>query len=97
MSGEARPLELLLTRHAEADLLRIEYTLRQRIKADILRLAQGQIPLGQSKKLRSFIPPLWQLTSGRFRIMYRREAERLSILRVVSKPEQRDLFRSLQR
>lgn len=97
MSGEARPLDLILARHAEADLLRIEEAPRQRVKADVLRLAKGQIPLGQSKKLRSFTPPLWQLTSGRFRIMYRREAEQLLILRVVTKPEQRDLFRSLRR
>lgn len=97
MSGDARPLELILARHAETDLLRIEDAPRQRVKADILRLAKGQIPLGQLKKLRSFTPSLWQLTSGRFRIMYRREEERLTILRVVSKPEQRDLFRSLRR
>lgn len=97
MSGETRPLELLLARHAEADLLRIEEAPRQRVKADLLRLAKGQIPLAQLKKLRSFAPPIWQLTSGRFRIMYRREAERLLILRVVAKPEQRDLFRSLRR
>ena len=95
MNGRNRPLELSLTRHAEADLLRIEEAPRQRVKADILRLAKGQIPLGQSKKLRNFTPPLWQLTSGRFRILYRREEEQLLILRVVAKPEQRDLFRSL--
>lgn len=96
MSAAAQPLKLLLTRHAEADLLKIETILRQRIKADILRLAQGQIPFPQLKKLRSFTPPLWQLTSGHFRILYRRQAEELLILRVVTKSEQRDLFRSLR-
>lgn len=70
---------------------------RHRVKADILRLAGGQIPYSQLKKLRSFAPPVWQLTSGRFRILYRRESERLLILRVVAKPNQRDLFRSLRR
>lgn len=96
MSGALRPLELLLARHAEQDLLGLEADVRGRLKNDILRLASGQIPHGQTKKLRSFHPPIWQLTSGRFRILYRREGERLLILRVVSKPDQRDLFRSLR-
>jgi mRNA-degrading endonuclease RelE of RelBE toxin-antitoxin system len=96
MSAGARPLELQLTRHAEADLLRIPADFRQRIKADILRLAQGQIPFAQLKKLRSFTPPIWQLTSGRFRIFYRREGEQLLILRVVAKPDPQDLLRSLR-
>lgn len=97
MSGVvARPLELSLTRRAEADLLGMEGEVRQRVKSDIVRLAHGQIPFGQLKKLRSFTPPIWQLTSGRFRILYRREGEHLLILRVVAKPDQRDLFRSLR-
>lgn len=96
MSAAAQPLKLLLTRHAEGDLLGIEPTLRRRIKADILRLAHGEIPFPQLKKLRSFTPPLWQMTSGHFRILYRRESETLLILRVVAKSEQRDLFRSLR-
>ena len=94
--GSARPLELLFTRRAEADLLQIEPDFRSRVKADILRLAKGQIPFSQLKKLHSFTPPIWQLTSGRFRILYRREEEQLLILRVVTKPDQRDLFRSLR-
>ena len=96
MSGVPRPLEILLTRCAEADLLRLEVDLRQRLKADIQRLAHGQIPFAQLKKLRSFVPPIWQLTSGRFRILYRHEGGRLLILRVITKPDQRDLFRSLR-
>lgn len=91
-----RPVQLLLARRAEKDLLSISTEIRQRIKADILRLAGGQIPFAQLKKLHGFTPPIWQLTSGRFRVIYRREEERLLILRVVSKPDQRDLFRSLR-
>ncbi len=96
MSEGARPLELLLTPHAEADLLRLSTDLRQRLKEDVLRLTQAPIPFRQLKKLRSFNPPIWQLTSGRFRILYRREEGRLLILRVVAKPDQKDLFRSLR-
>lgn len=91
-----RPPKLLLTRRAEADLLRLDKSVRERLKVDILRLAGGQIPFAQLKKLRSFSPPIWQLTSGRFRILYRREQDLLLILRVASKPDQRDLFRSLR-
>ena len=96
MSETARPLELSLTRRAEADLLGLESDIRRRLKSDILRLAHRQIPFQQLKKLRSFARPVWQLTSGRFRILYRREGGQLLILRVVSKPDQRDLFRSLR-
>ena len=96
MSASAPPPEFLLTRRAESDLLQIEPDLRQRVKVDILRLARREIPFSQLKKLRSFTPPIWQLTSGHFRILYRREGERLLILRVVAKPDQKDLFRSLR-
>ena len=95
MSG-ARPLELHLTAHAERDLLRIPHEPRQGIKADLLALAKGQIPFAQLKKLKGFTPSVWQLTSGRFRVVYRREAETLLILRVVPKPAQRNAFRSLR-
>ena len=90
------PRSLLLTQHAEKDLLSLETAVRQQIKADILRLARNQISFQQLKKLRGFTPPIWQLTSGRFRVIYRREKERLLILRVVAKPDQKDLFRSLR-
>ena len=96
MSGAIRPLELLLTRRAEEDLFRVPSDQRQRIKEDILRLAQGRVPYAQTKKLRGFTPPIWQMTSGRFRVLYRRQGEKLLILRAVCKPDQRDLFRSLR-
>ena len=88
--------QLLVTQRAEKDLLSLETDVRQRIKADILRLAQNQIPFQQLKKVHGFTPPIWQLTSGRFRIIYRRETLHLLILRVVAKPDQKDLFRSLR-
>ena len=95
MSG-IRPLNLCLTAHAERDLLDIPHELRQRIKADLLALAKGYIPFAQLKKLKGFAPPVWQLTSGRFRVLYRREPEVLLILRVVPKPAQQHALRSLR-
>lgn len=91
------PLQIRLTAHAEHDLLRIPDELRRRVKHDILALARGAIPFTQLKKLQGFTPPVWQLTSGRFRVLYRREGEVLWLLRVVAKSAQRDAFRSLQR
>lgn len=94
MSDGPKPLELLLTRHAERELLRIPGESRRRVKADILRLAEGRIPPAQLKKLHGFTPALWQLTSGAFRVFYRREGEQLLILRVVHKPGRLHVLRS---
>ena len=96
MSGAPTPLELVLTQKAERDLLRIPTELRQRIKADILRLAEGYLSLGQLKKLHGFSPAIWQLTSGEFRVFYRRLAEQLLILRIVRKPQQLQVLRALR-
>ena len=96
MSGPPKPLELVLTQHAERDLLRIPEDFRQRVKADSLRLAEGRIPIGQVKKLSGYAPALWQLTSGRYRVVYRRLGEQLLLLRVVHKPEQARALRPLR-
>ncbi len=96
MSGAAKPLELVLTRHAERDLLAIPSVLRERIKADLLRLAAGHLPPRQLKKLHGFSPALWQLTSGEFRVFYRRVGEQLVLFRVVHKPQQGKALRSLR-
>ncbi|MBI4354337.1 MAG: hypothetical protein HY595_03790 [Candidatus Omnitrophica bacterium] len=96
MSDAPKPLELLLTQKAERELLDIPDEPRQRIKSDILRLAQGCLPLAQLKKLHGFTPAIWQLTSGEFRVLYRRAAERLFILRVIRKPDQVRVLRSLR-
>jgi mRNA-degrading endonuclease RelE of RelBE toxin-antitoxin system len=78
---------VILTAHAERDLLRLPDELRQRVKRDILALSLGHIPMAQVKKLQGFSPPVWQLTSGRFRVLYRRQPEELLVLRVVAKPD----------
>ena len=96
MSAAPKPLELVLAQHAERDLLTIPPVFRERVKSDILRLAKGRIPFGQLKKLSGFSPPLWQLTSGRYRIFYRRLGEQLLLLRVVHKPDQQRSLRSLR-
>ena len=87
------PLELRLTQKAEKDLLGIPLEFRQRVKSDIFLLSEGKLPLGQLKKLRGFHPSVWQMTAGRFRVLYRRESEVLFILRVIAKPDQDRTFR----
>lgn len=96
MSGTPKPLEVVLTRHAERDLLRIPEEFRRRVKADILRLAEGRVPIGQFKKLSGLSPPTWQLTSGRFRVLYRRFGEQLVLLRVIAKSDQARRLRALR-
>ena len=96
MSGVPKPLELVLTQKAERDLLHIPSEFRQRIKADILRLAEGNIPVHQFKKLHGFSPAIWQLTSGEFRVLYRRLGEQLLLLRVIPKPHQQRVLRSFR-
>ena len=96
MSDGPKPRELLLTQKAERELLHIPDEPRQRVKSDILRLAQGRLPLAQLKKLHGFTPAIWQLTSGEFRVLYRRSEEHLLILRVIHKPDQARVLRSLR-
>jgi hypothetical protein len=96
MSDPPARLNLVLTRHAERDLLTIPHEPRQRIKGDILRLADGDIPPAKVKKLHGFSPAIWQLTSGVFRILYRRTGEQLLLLRVIRKPDQGRTLRSLR-
>lgn len=95
MSG-AVTANLFLTAHAERDLLAIPDEQRQRVKHDIVALAEGRIPLTQFKKLQGFTPAIWQLTSGRYRVMYRRIPEGLLILRAVAKPQQKLVLKALR-
>ena len=85
-----------LTRHAQEDIQSLESVFAKQIKSDLIRLIEGKIPTAQIKKLRTFTPPVWQLTSGRFRILYRPEKERLLILRVIPKSDQKDTLRRLK-
>ena len=96
MSDAPRPLELLLTRHAERDLLAIPSEFREQIKRDILRLAHGILPFAQLKKLQGFHPALWQLTCGAYRVIYRRTGEQILLMRVVHKPKQARALRALR-
>ena len=88
--------ESFLTRHAAEDIEKLQSDFAKQIKADLVRLVEGNIPTAQTKKLRSFTPPVWQLTSGRFRILYRREKERFILLRVIPKSDQKDALRKLK-
>ena len=97
MSPEGpQPLHLILTQRAERDLLNLPDDRRRRVKADIMRLAQGMLPPGQVKKLHGFSPAIWLLTSGEFRVLYRRLHEQLLLLRVVHKPDQVRALRALR-
>ena len=96
MSGTPHLLRLVLTQRAERDLLHLAEEIRQRVKADILRLAQGSLSPRQVKKLHGFFPAIWQLTSGEFRVFYRRIDEQLLLLRVVHKPDQLKALRALR-
>ena len=96
MSDVPKPLNLVLTQRAERDLLTLSDDLRQRVKADILRLAQGMLSPRQVKKLHGFSPAIWQLTSGEFRVLYRRLHEQLLLLRIVHKPDQVRALRALR-
>lgn len=96
MRPGGKPLDLVFSRHAERELLDIPDEFRQRVKRDITALAQGTLPGGQVKKLHAFRPPVWQLTSGRFRVLFRREGECLYVLRVLAKPQQAAVFRTFR-
>lgn len=85
-----------LTRHAQKDIQDLAPDYAKRIKNDLIRLAEGNIPSAQTKKFSSFTPPVWQLTTGRFRILYRADKERLLILRVIAKSDQNDVLRGLR-
>lgn len=50
--------ESFLTRHAQKDIRDLEPDYARQIKNDLARLAKGNIPSAQTKKLRSFIPPI---------------------------------------
>ena len=88
-----RPLPVELTQKAEADLLALEKAERARVKDDITRLATGTLPLGQTKKLKGFDPPLWELKTGRHRLFFRPLTDKLLILRAVAR---KDLDRALR-
>jgi len=59
-----------------------------------VRLAKDTIPSNQSKKL-SGMGDLWELDSGRFRLVYLWRGRTLHIVTVFPKPDQPKVFRHL--
>ena len=66
----------------------------RRILDDLIRLAKRALPSAQSKKL-SGMGDLWQLDSGRYRIVYLWQGGTLLIVTIFPKSEQSKTFRHL--
>src|SRR3990167_9579959 len=64
-----------------------------RLWQDLKQFIAGTLPQ-KLKKLKGFEPPLWQVNSGDFRILYSREYPVLWIRGVLRKSEQKHRFRA---
>jgi len=65
------------------------------IVRDMARLALRSIPAGQYKKLQGMKRKLWELDSGRFRVVFYWEGQVLHIVAVFPKADQARIFRHL--
>lgn len=95
---ESLPAHVRITGRAERDLAKLLKKDPQRfarVWEDLKRLANGTLPQ-RPKKLKGFIPPMWQLDSGEFRIFHTWEGPCLWIRGVLRKPEQSDRLRALR-
>lgn len=91
------PDNVELSARAARDLKSIHKKNRQefrRVLDDLVRLAKKDLPASQAKKL-SGMGDLWQLDSGRYRIVYVWQAGTLMIVTVFPKPDQSRRFRHL--
>jgi mRNA interferase RelE/StbE len=90
-----RRVEVQLTESAARDLDALAVAERRRLITDIRALATE--PLGSPprfKKLRGFGSPLYRLRSGSYRVVYRLDAEVVTVLRVI---DRKDLERVIRR
>ncbi len=61
---------------------------REQIIYDIKTLSDNPLPTGANiKKLKGFIPPLYRLRSGDYRVLYRIEGLFVTIMRVINRKE----------
>lgn len=91
------PDNVELSAKAARDLKSIHKKNRQearRVVDDLIRLAKKDLPSSQSKKLGG-MGDLWQLDSGRYRIVYVWKGGILFIVTVFPKSEQAKTFRHL--
>ena len=90
------PENVELSARAARDLKSIHKKNRQeagRVLDDLIRLAKKTLPASQSKKL-SGMGDLWELDSGRYRIVYFWKDKTLFVVTVFPKPDQAKIFRS---
>ena len=81
---------------AEKDLARVlkkNFREFEQIFKDLIRLGSGTLPPAGRKKLKIF--DAWQMDAGRYRVVFRPQADGFFILAVFSKPEQKKRFHSL--
>ncbi len=78
--------QVLLAQHALGDLEDIPKYLRDQVIQDLKSLAISPLPSGSRiKRLRGFRPPAYRLRSGDFRVLYRIQSDKVSILRVIDR------------
>ncbi len=90
-----RIFDIQLTETAAGDLDSIPDDLRRTILQDINILSTNPFLFGSNvKKLKGFMPPLYRLRSGDYRVLYRVKGETVTIMRVI---DRKDLERIIKR
>ena len=78
--------DIQLTETAAGDLDSIPDDLRRKILQDINILSTNPFLSGSNvKKLKGFMPPLYRLRSGDYRVLYRVKGETVTIMRVIDR------------
>ena len=85
-------LRLVFAPQVERDLKAIHPRDAERILLDLEILERPPWPAGKTKPLKGY--PAWEMKCGDFRVLFRREADAVRVLRVVNR---RDLERTLRR
>ena len=94
MASSRLPDNISLLPSASKDLARILKRNRAefaRVWDDLIRLGTGTLPPQGKKKLHTV--DAFQFDSGRYRIVYSRQADTYTIWAVFAKPDQRDYLR----
>jgi mRNA-degrading endonuclease RelE of RelBE toxin-antitoxin system len=80
--------QVFLSEKAQRDLDGFSDKIANQILADCTRLANNPIPDGKRiKKLQGFKERLYRLRAGDYRVVFKRSAARIDIVRVLSKPD----------
>lgn len=91
------PENVIIEPVAEKDLAKLlKKSLREfgQIFRDIVRLGKGELPPAGRKKLKTM--PAWQFDAGRFRVVYALQADKIHIIAVLPKSEQKKRFRGMR-